>query len=261
MTRLFFRKRSRLMSSNITLVFGDQLTNQRRREIMSASWKNLWEIGLEILRFTSKKDYFLRSVTIKNIEAIQTSLTKNRGVIIAGPHLGNYFLGAAALAQHFPVYVIIRPIKNRWLKAIYQRYLENMGFEIINRVGGLYRAYRALKKNAIVIFAMDQYAGAQGLNINFFGQPASTFSAPAYIALKQGTPVHIGYCLRKAENTMDVCLSDSIPLVQTGDMEIDLYENTLQFSNCIESIIKQHPESWLWMHRRWRVSHPAHHMD
>jgi KDO2-lipid IV(A) lauroyltransferase len=42
-------------------------------------------------------------------------------------------------------------------------------------------------------------------------------------------------------------------LIRTGDTEHDILANTALFTATIENYIRQYPEQWLWVHRRWKT--------
>ncbi len=246
-----FRTRQKTMENNLDLVFGDFLPLSRRREIMLRSWENLWRSIWEVLYFPWAKTACLETMQPINFEALDQSLSRGKGVVLAAVHTGNWFWGAACLAQRYPVYVMIRPLSLRLGQAVLNRVFQRMGFHTISRVGGLYRAFQALRQNAIVIIALDQHA-SNGVWIDFFGRPASTFTSPAALALLQDCPVHLGFVNRQAGNRQEVRISDPFPLIQTGNRKQDTIANTLLFSRAVEKIIQDYPDTWLWMHRRWK---------
>jgi len=47
-------------------------------------------------------------------------------------------------------------------------------------------------------------------------------------------------------------LTDEIAPVRNADGEIDLQATTQAIANVVESWVREHPEQWLWLHRRWR---------
>ena len=44
-----------------------------------------------------------------------------------------------------------------------------------------------------------------------------------------------------------------VELVRTGDLEADIVANTQKFTSVIEGYVRQYPEQWLWVHRRWKT--------
>jgi len=64
----------------------------------------------------------------------------------------------------------------------------------------------------------------------------------------------VGYCFRFPSGAWGAAFSEPIETLATGDRERDLRANTQRYMIEIEKVIRQHPEDWLWMHRRWKKS-------
>ena len=88
--------------------------------------------------------------------------------------------------------------------------------------------------------------------VNFFGIPAYTPTAPVLIAMKSKASFIPGRIVREGRRHC-IRLEEPLTLRSTGDRESDLSYNTQQWSGCIERYIREHPEQWVWMHRRWRT--------
>jgi KDO2-lipid IV(A) lauroyltransferase len=108
------------------------------------------------------------------------------------------------------------------------------------------------RENRILGILIDQDTDVESVFVEFMGRPAWTPSAAAQMAIKFGAPVIFGYTRRGKDNRHTVVLEGPLPLVRTGNIENDITSNTALFTKKIESVILQHPEQWVWMHRRWR---------
>jgi Kdo2-lipid IVA lauroyltransferase/acyltransferase len=94
----------------------------------------------------------------------------------------------------------------------------------------------------------------QGSFVDFFGQPACTGSGLARIAMKTGARVLPGFLLWQ-EATQQYVLRFGAPVyvATSGDVEADVLANTALFTKVIEDYIRQYPDQWLWVHRRWKT--------
>jgi KDO2-lipid IV(A) lauroyltransferase len=98
----------------------------------------------------------------------------------------------------------------------------------------------------------------QGVFVPFFGRMACTASGMARVALKTGAAVLPGFLLwEKSEQKYVLRFGPRIELIDTGDAEQDAIANTANFTVVIESYIRQYPDQWLWMHRRWKTRPPG----
>ena len=110
-------------------------------------------------------------------------------------HFGNWEVATVAGIQNYPevrgrFHFVRRPIKPRWLDALVTRRFNASGFGVIGKRGSLDAIVSLLERGDIVVFPFDQYAGgADGIDVEFFGEPAGTFKSLAVIALATGAPV------------------------------------------------------------------------
>ena len=74
----------------------------------------------------------------------------------------------------------------------------------------------------------------------------------ALLALKTGAPVIPMFLVREPSGFKAKILPE-IPLIRTGDKIKDLEANTAQYNRVIESIVRQYPDQWFWVHRRWKT--------
>jgi KDO2-lipid IV(A) lauroyltransferase len=94
----------------------------------------------------------------------------------------------------------------------------------------------------------------QGVFVPFFGVEACTASGMARVAAKTGAAVVPGFLLwEKREQRYVLHFGKELPVVTTDDSEKDALTNTAAFTAVIEAYIRQYPDQWLWMHRRWKT--------
>jgi KDO2-lipid IV(A) lauroyltransferase len=94
----------------------------------------------------------------------------------------------------------------------------------------------------------------QGVFVPFFGVPACTASGMARIAARTGAAVVPGFLLwEPSEQKYVLRFGRELAVVDTGDADADAVTNTAVFTATIEAYVRQYPEQWLWMHRRWKT--------
>jgi Kdo2-lipid IVA lauroyltransferase/acyltransferase len=249
------RKRRLIAIENLQKAFPEKPMS----EIISLARKvyvNLVSIFFEFMHLGDfrTREKVLSRTELVNWGALDKSLQKGRGVIVITSHFGNWELEGAmtcALGGH--------------LNAIYfqqSNFLADSYFNMIRQKAGLsliYKKYafrgtlKALGKNEIVAFLSDQDAGGRdGVFVNFFNRPASTFKGPVYFALKTGAPVLLASLVR-VEKFRYKFILEEIPMISTGDLEKDILTNTQSWSTRLEELIRTHPEQWFWVHRRWKT--------
>jgi len=98
----------------------------------------------------------------------------------------------------------------------------------------------------------------QGVFVPFFGRLACTASGLARVALKTGAAVVPGFLVwEESQQQYVLQFGERIELIDTGDAEQDAVANTARFTAVIEGYIRQYPDQWLWMHRRWKTRPPG----
>jgi KDO2-lipid IV(A) lauroyltransferase len=98
----------------------------------------------------------------------------------------------------------------------------------------------------------------QGVFVKFFGIDACTASGVARIAMRTDATVVPGFTVWDSQLGKYRLLFDpALTLIRTGDEEADIVSNTQLFTSVIEGKIRQYPDQWLWVHRRWKTRPPG----
>jgi KDO2-lipid IV(A) lauroyltransferase len=74
--------------------------------------------------------------------------------------------------------------------------------------------------------------------------------------MRSGAAVFPGGILREGSGRYRVRVGEEVPVRRSGDMKADLVENTARFTAAIETLIRERPDHWFWVHRRWKTTHP-----
>jgi KDO2-lipid IV(A) lauroyltransferase len=94
----------------------------------------------------------------------------------------------------------------------------------------------------------------QGVFVPFFGVQACSASGMARVAQKTGAAVVPGFLLwDEGEGRYVLRFGEEIAMVSTGNAEEDSVTNTAIFTAVLERYIREYPDQWLWMHRRWKT--------
>jgi KDO2-lipid IV(A) lauroyltransferase len=94
--------------------------------------------------------------------------------------------------------------------------------------------------------------------VTFFGTQACTASGVARVAKRTGAAVVPAFAIwDESLGKYRIHLEPAIPTVCTGDDESDALANTQNYTAAIERIVRDHPDQWLWVHRRWKTRPPG----
>jgi KDO2-lipid IV(A) lauroyltransferase len=114
---------------------------------------------------------------------------------------------------------------------------------------------RALGDGGTVGILADQNTlPEEGTFVDFFGVQACTTTGIARMALHTDAAVVPGYILWDADfGKYRLRLEPAVELVRSGDLESDVRENTARFTKVIERVVRENPEQWVWVHKRWKT--------
>jgi len=188
------------------------------------------------------------------LDNFTAALARGRGVLVATAHLGNWELSAFAHAwMTAPMHIVVRPIDNRRIDALVERYRGLSGNHIIEKKDAARGILKALKAGDAVGILIDQNTTLdQGVFIEFFGKKACAGTAFAKLAHHSGAAVVPGFALWSAEEQCYILrFYPEIP------MSGDVAEDTQRVHSQLESVIRQYPDQWLWIHRRWKTRPPG----
>jgi KDO2-lipid IV(A) lauroyltransferase len=188
------------------------------------------------------------------LENFQTALAKGRGVLVATAHLGNWELSAFSHAwMTAPMNIVVRRLDNPRIDALVERYRGLSGNHIIEKKDAARGILKALKAGEAVGILIDQNTTLdQGVFIDFFGMKACAGTAFAKLAHHSGAAVVPGFALWSAEEQRYILrFYPEIPM--TGDVQ----EDTQRVHAQLESVIRQYPDQWFWIHRRWKTRPPG----
>jgi KDO2-lipid IV(A) lauroyltransferase len=193
----------------------------------------------------------LRSIVeLDGLEHLVEAISRARGVIILSAHIGNWDMLAAALSDSgVPLSVIGRKPADPVLADRLERIRQRWGVETLWRERGARPILRALANGRAVGALIDQATRVESVQVPFFGHEAWTPVGPAQIALRTKVPVipvHMTH--RRNDSTRYVgVVEPDIP--SAGETPTSL---TAIWTERIEKWVRDAPETWVWMHDRWR---------
>jgi KDO2-lipid IV(A) lauroyltransferase len=150
-----------------------------------------------------------------------------------------------------PFDVVVRPLKGAINARIVRNRLRS-GVNLILPKGAVQNALEALRQNHVVMQLIDQSMPPEyGVQVPFFGRMAWTTPGLSVAAAKSGASVLVMKVYRVGE-TLEVAFEGPVAVPQMGNLREDVKAHTADLSHRLENHIRQYPEQWLWLHRRWK---------
>ena len=239
---------------NLRLAF-DNLTEDETDRLACGIWENFGAVLAEYphlakIRATGASPRI--DVVIDN--ASRPILEGRRPAIYAGAHLGNWELVAPTLgARGIPLSAVYGPQGNPVLEALIQTQRRTSGCRFIAKTHAVQQIIREIRAGQSIGLLPDQRVDS-GEAIDFFGRQAPTTTSPAWLAMKLNCPL----VPVQVERTGDARyrITFHAPLL-TGSEPADqarMLKVTAELNALFEQWIRERPEQWLCMKRRWPES-------
>jgi len=195
---------------------------------------------------------------LEGVEHMQAARAAGRGVIGPSGHLGNWeFQAIASVPLVGHISMIARPLDNPALDRRLVSLRASGGNTVIYKRQAIARVLAALRDDDIVAILIDQNVQAKdGIFVSFFGQPACTTTVAAALALKTGCAIVPVRCVLQPNGRYRMVYGPPVEWEGTGRRDEDVAALTQQLTSIIEGWVRETPEQWLWLHRRWKTSPP-----
>jgi KDO2-lipid IV(A) lauroyltransferase len=254
LSRLFgslARYRLRIASVNIRLCF-PEWTPQRQKRLLrdhcAALGTGLFETALA---WWGSDARVARLVHVEGMAHLKRALAVNKGVILLTAHFVHLELGARFIALEQPFHALYRPHRNPLFEMfIYQKRLRHARLAPIARKD-IRSLLRSLKKGHVVWYAPDQnYGPKHSVSAPFFNVPTFTVTATSRLARLSGAPV-VPYFVKRLPGKASYRLTVLPPLKNFPSA--DLTADAVRINRLVEGWVRQAPEQYLWIHRRFKT--------
>ena len=253
----------RIGRANLTAAFPEK-SPQEIETILAGVWDNLGRVAVEFLhldRFTilepgevasadGSLDVVYDQVAVTRMEELRRPQPR----LVFATHLANWEL-PARFARHYEVdsAVLYRPPNIRAIgDAILELRAGCMGELVPSGFDAPIRLARALERGGKVGLLVDQY-DTRGVDVTFFGLTCKASPLLAKLAREFDCPIHGVRMVRLHDrNKLWAEITDPIEPARDSEGRIDVQGTTQKVTSVVEAWVREHPDQWLWLHRRWR---------
>ncbi len=186
---------------------------------------------------------------------------EGKGVVFITAHFGNWeWFNSLAAITRMEGGSIARPLENARLNEFIRSIRERNGLRIFDKKGAIRKALRALNDNNVVGVLIDQDAGKGGVMSPFLGSPASTITVPVELAIRTGAPILVAVLKRLPPGSpkrFQMRFSPHALRAENADDSAAEARRLVDFANReLGDLIREAPEQWFWIHRRWKTQPP-----
>ena len=258
LTQVFPLRRG-LVDANLRIAFPDSTASQRR-SITRAMWRHLFLMVAEIAHTPRKvhRTTWRNHCRLLNDEVVVSTLLRDGPKVIISGHYGNFELGGYLVGLFgFPTYTVARTIDNPYVDRYVNKFRGRTGQYMLPKTGSRDAVEAVMEAGGVLTLLGDQAAGSKGCWVDFFGRPASTHKAVSLFTLSYDAPTMV-IGVRRLDGPLRYETGAS-GLADPRDAGFDLRTTPLLtgwFTGILESIIRQTPDQYWWVHNRWKGEPP-----
>src|SRR5580693_7641204 len=252
----FVPQLKRIALFNLKLAFPDW-SEEKRREVVTGMIRQLGWMGGEFSQFPKYTAERIKEIVeLDGLENFLAAERDGKGVLVLTGHFSAWELAPFAQARFgFPLSFLAREVENPRVDALVNSYRTLSGNQPIEKNQSARAVLRVLGDGGTVGILADQNTILEeGVFVDFFGIPACTTTGIARMALHTGAAVVPGYILWDAAlGKYRLRFDAALELARSENTEADVLENTARFTKVIEEIVRNNPEQWVWVHKRWKT--------
>jgi KDO2-lipid IV(A) lauroyltransferase len=244
------RYRRRVVMANLRTAFGKELSDSRLAAIAAESYCQTAMTFVELLIAPKLQQQIRTMLQPGHVALLQKLLQQGHGLVMVSGHLGNWELQGAAAAAFMaePLTVAAVQQSNPYVNRFITKRRNEMGMRVAGTKEAMKFLVRALKNRQAVGLVADQNAGPFAVFVDFFGKIAATQPGPAKLALKFKAPMVVGAAIRTGPGQFKI-LARQVEILEDDTVET----LTQRHVKILESFIRQYPEQYFWIHRRWKT--------
>jgi KDO2-lipid IV(A) lauroyltransferase len=229
---------------------------ERVRRTARGVYAHFGAVLLDLLWMQGRSaDEMLAWCDLEGVEHLKAARAAGRGVVCPAAHLGNWELQAIASVPHVgTIAAVARPLDNPLLDARLVALRTSTGNSVIYKQKALAQVLRTIREGGIVAIVIDQNVQEKdGIFVRFFGRPACSTTVAAAVALKTGCAIVPVRCTLQANGRYRMVYGPPVEWTGVGRRDEDVAGLTQHLATIVEGWIRETPEQWLWLHRRWKT--------
>jgi KDO2-lipid IV(A) lauroyltransferase len=185
---------------------------------------------------------------VEGQENIAEVESRGHGIIACTGHFGNFErFGHWCTATGRPITVVARDANQGEMQDRIARVREVTKVEFLSRGNSARAILGILRKNGLVGLLPDQNTDESF--VPFFGRPCGTVLGPAVLSIRTKATIVPAFCVRTGVGKYRVIVK---PPIETTGLEKQPEAIMAEFNRVLESVIRDYPDQYLWMHDRWK---------
>jgi KDO2-lipid IV(A) lauroyltransferase len=249
------RRHRDIAAANFKVAFPDA-SSERAHEVVSASYGFFGRYMFDLVTcYPSFPASYLDRFELEGLQCLKDAVAEGRGVLCFTGHWGGWEFQAIATGRlGHTIASIARRLDNPHLERILVAARTSTGNLVIEKREGVRPILKALRDGHVLAILIDQnVSGEEHVFVDFFGRPAATTPALGVFHLRTGAPLVPVFALPLPGGRYRLRYGPRVEVPLSGDRDEDVRRVTHACTKVLEAQIREHPEFWLWMHRRWKT--------
>ncbi len=245
--RLLKKRRLRTIA-NLQLAF-PEWTDEKRHETARKVFRHFGLVTADFMRTPLRtNEELLANIEVEGFEHYETAEAAGKGIIACTAHFGNWErFGHWCIATGRKISVVARDANQGAIQERVAKIRDITGVLVLSRGDSARPILVKLKRQEIVGILPDQNSDESF--VPFFGKPCGTVLGPAVLHKRTGAVLLPSYCVRTGPGKYKVIVKEPIDLENVMANPEDVMA---ELNAVLESVIREYPEQWLWMHDRWK---------
>src|SRR2546423_602662 len=253
---LWFPKLRRTGGRNLEIAF-PELSFDDRRKLLEGCFENLGRLLGVFSHFEKEKaEKWREIIDCEGLEQLASLRARGRGIILFTGHVGAWELTSFALSLFDqPLSFLVRRIDNPKIEQLVDRFRTSRGNRTIDKMFAAREMLQLMKQGGTLGILVDlNTLDREAVFVDFFGIKAATTFLVAKLALRANAAVVPVFApWDKARNKFLVKVDQPLWFEKTGNEETDILRLTQMLTTVVENYVRQYPDQWLWIHRRWKT--------
>ena len=227
-------------------------------QILAGMWENLGRLAVEYVNLdqlidTADPNSGRIVVAPGTLETLGRIRDDGKTAVLFTSHLASFEIGAIWVERlGLDLAIFYNPSNFGPLSEQLAAMQKNsMGRLIRSGPDAVWKIREAMKAGLHLALFADQHF-ANGVDVTFFGRPCKANPMAARFAQLFDCPIHGFRAVRLPGNRIYLEFTEELQMPRGADGKIDVAGAMQAITALIESWIREHPEQWLWLQRRWR---------
>src|SRR5213595_2322870 len=245
--------------ANLTAAFPEK-SPAEIEAILAGVWDNVGRLGAEFAHLdhiwehdAARPEDSRIEIEARSYELFTQLRLDGKPALIFASHLANWELPALAAVAHGLDAAILyrRPNIASADPIIQDMRAVKIGKLIPASHDAPFKLAQALQSGQHVAMLVDQYF-TNGVEVTFFGRKTRANPMLARLLRQVECPIHGVRIIRLPGHRFRAELSEEVAPVRDSSGQIDVRGTTQAITSVVEGWIREYPDQWLWLHRRWR---------